>query len=70
MNENMTVQELHEYRRKLYHDALRWEKPERVPFNGFIWGWAYLDAGYTSVEASRDYEKCKDSMVKIGRAHV
>lgn len=53
--------ELFEYRINLIRTAMSHQKTERVPIMGNVQNWMYMDAGYTVLEAARDYEKCEDS---------
>ena len=47
----------YEDRKKLYIDAVTWNKPKRVLMDmGGMTGWFQADAGYSLVEAARDYE--------------
>lgn len=54
----MSVQQLtYEDRKKLYIDAVSWNKPERVLFDmSTMTGWFQEDAGYSIAQAARDYE--------------
>lgn len=57
----MNTRELFEQRIRLIRDTWDHKKTERVPFMGNIQAWMLLDAGYTILEAGRDYSKCEDA---------
>ncbi len=48
----------YEEKLQLYKDAMLWNKPKRAIMNPFIMsGWMALDAGYTTLEIAKDYDK-------------
>lgn len=54
--ENTDPQKMLQYRIKLFRDTHAWKKPDRIPFNSNMFNWMFIDAGYTTAEASRNYE--------------
>ena len=58
---NKTAKEVFEDRIKLIRATLNHEKTDRVPIMANTQNWMYIDAGYTVLEAARDYDKCLDS---------
>lgn len=55
------IRELFDYRIRLLRDQTAHKKTERVPIMANTQQWLYLDAGYSQLEAGRDYAKCEDS---------
>lgn len=55
----------YEEKKQLYKDAHLWNKPKRVLFNPFLCGWLYIDAGYETNAASRNYDQGIDAWEKI-----
>lgn len=55
------TQELFDYRIKILRDQTAHKKTDRVPIMANTQQWLYLDAGYSQLEAGRDYAKCEDS---------
>lgn len=60
----MSMQELYEYRCKLYRDAISFKKPDRIPICGNLFTWMFLDAGYKPTEATRNYDMVEESMIR------
>lgn len=50
---------------KIFHDAVQFKKPARVPFYSSDTFWRYYDAGYKLSEAVFDYRKMEDAAVKF-----
>lgn len=71
MSENMSKTDKHDnhsYRIQLFRDAQSWKKPDRIPFNADMYTWMFLDAGYTTAEAARNYdviEKCMERFIQL-----
>lgn len=66
MNGKKTAEEMLIYRIKLFRNTQSFKKPERIPLSGNIFTWMFLDAGYSTAEAARNYdiiEKCVDRLV-------
>lgn len=63
--QNMTAAEKLQYRLSIVRDAQAWKKPDKMPINGNMFNWMFLDAGYSVNEAYRDYEKIDDALVKF-----
>ena len=61
----MTPAEKLSYRLSIVRDAQAWKKPDKMPINGNMFNWMFLDAGYTVNEAYQDYQKIDDSLVKF-----
>lgn len=55
----------YEEKKQLYKDSHLWNKPKRILFNPFLCGWMYLDAGYETNAASRNYDQGLDALEKI-----
>ncbi len=63
----MSAKEKHSFRLKLFRDAQSWKKPERIPYNASMYTWMFLDAGYTTAQAARNYsiiEECMDRFIQ------
>lgn len=56
-----TPKEIFDYKINLIRDSLNHKKTQRIPFLANVQNWMYIDAGYTVLEAARDYKKCEDS---------
>ena len=59
------VKEKFDYRIQLFRDTFDHKKTERIALMGNIQNWMHIDAGYTIMEASHDYEKCIDAGRKL-----
>lgn len=55
------IKELFDYRIRILRDQTAHKKTDRVPIMANTQQWLYLDAGYSQLEAGRDYAKCEDS---------
>ena len=63
--ENYKNQEdLRHYRLHLLHNALNFEKVERIPNMSFFVTWKYIDAGYKLSEVFNDYNKLEDATIR------
>lgn len=61
-----SAKEMLDFKVKILRDTQKWNKPQRIPFNANTFTWMFLDAGYSTAEAARDYdiiEKCVDRFV-------
>ena len=54
----------YEEKKQLYKDQHQWNKPKRILFTPFLCGWLFLDAGYETNVASRNYDMCIDAWEK------
>ncbi len=64
MSESLTGNELFNYKIKLIRDAQGWKKPDRTPFNSNMFTWMFHEAGYTTAQATRDYDIIEKCMVR------
>lgn len=61
-----TAKEMFDYRVNLLRHSCNFEKTQRVPIVANIFGWMFIDAGYTTLECTKDYEKAE----KAGRRFI
>ena len=63
-NCHITFGLLFNYKIKLIRDAQGWKKPDRTPFNSNMFTWMFHEAGYTTAQATRDYDIIEKCMVR------
>lgn len=61
--------ELLDYRLNLLRKALNHEKTARVPLYANVFGWMFIDAGITSLAASKDYKKAEEAAIRFAEKY-